>query len=940
MTELLNNIPVETNIDIDGEMNVGQEATVLELGVSVEITTSGVYSFLNRDGKVKVTKNNEDIFIGEECVLEVSEGETYIVSGVESSLNDLIKVDGIRGSYKNIYIKDNACFDNVVGICFDDSEDVLTPNISYNSNLEVEYKQSNGLNPGIVNISDYIKQDLSKVRPINWAKKCSVYNSRVWADGILFPKREDEVIHNYNTYNFTMTDSDGDIESFIEDEIPFRSGIEMKTNSCGTGFSSSKTTFISTTLIFGDSYPSSNTKLIQMHNGDKSYYLDIGVTPSGFMTSKIVSDNNVNTDWTGANTRYKFELNTIYNIEFGYINGAYLLRLNGSDNAKFSRQLSADGPVYFTVGSTSCNDGDIRYTFSSSSVSENGAITWQPEIIDTKKHNYIINGNPILDDDIMSGFTTDSYITTDINAMDFSVLPWVLETKITTSGDINTQQIIFEGVNGYNDALRIQIYQGHLRPAYNVAGIWVFNEPTSQTISANTTYWVKVIVNENTCKTLISIDGLVYTEIGSKEISTYPSPKKYVIGVGETCPFLGSIDLGQTSITQNGKLLWSPFTESHAEIVETYKAYTVEEKFALTTMSTINGSLNINPNGVVSGFSSSSYITLPSNLFTMPMEMYVKFTTGDNISTMQNLFHKNDFMEVFVTGNTLKMWSSQTGEVVITSVSPNTTYWLKVIIDQPAQIYYVSTEGFYNYNIEKTVNHTNIAIGTTAMKFGGHNSGSNQWRGTIDFSQTKLVANGETIWRPYTSIETSHDVYGLCVKDFTFNGGDTVLNAYEFVYTDGTKEILLGTTFPEMEEGISSISCIREGILVGQNDVYTWTYDREQERFILNNTYIVKFNVKPSGATISIESSIESVVETNDGYLVPKGAEITYTVSKDYYETKTYSTTVNENMTIDVELNINEGYLDADDYNITISDDKLILERYTGNDTDVIIPNI
>jgi hypothetical protein len=603
--------------------------------------------------------------------------------------------------------------------------------------------------------------------------------------------------------------------------------------------------------------------------------------------------------------------------------------------------MSADGPIYFTVGSTSCNDGDIRYTLSSTSVSENGVITWQPEIIDTKKHNYIINGNPILDGDIMSGFFANSYITTDINAMDFSVLPWVLETKITTSGDINSQQIIFEGINGYRDALRLQIVDGNIRPAYNVGGNWIFNENTSYSISTNTPYWVKVIVNESSCKTLISIDGLVYNEISSKEISSYPSPKQYVIGFGETCPFLGSIDLGQTSITQNGKLLWSPFTESHAEIVKTYKAYTVEEKFALTTMSSINGLLNIDSNGVVSGFGSSSFLTLPSDIFTIPMEMYVKFTTGANISNMQNLFHKNNFMEVFVTGSTLKMWSSQTGEVSITTVSPNTTYWLKIIIDQPAQIYYVSTEGFYNYNVEKTVNHTNIAIGTTVMKFGGHNdASSNYWRGSIDFSQTKLVANGETIWRPYISIETPHDVYGLCVKDFTFTGGDTVLNAYEFVYTDGTKEILLGRTFPEMEEGISSISCIREGILVGQNDTYAWTYDKEQDRFILNNTYVVKFNVKPTGSSISIESSIEPVVETNDGYLVPKGAEITYTVSKDYYETKTYSTTVNENMTIDVELNIIEGYLDADDYNITISDDKLILERYTGNDTDVIIPNI
>lgn len=926
------------DVSIGGIIHGMQEINVT-IGTTMTINSPGTYYIQGVDCKVSITNKSTTIFKGKTYKLRVKDGESYTISGIELSERDMIFVSSELGSYKTYVAKKNGYFDYPVSRQVDGISYSITPREVYNDGFEVNYTSMGNQQPGLVRISDYIFPDHSKIRPGSWAKKLFVDNKKAYADGILYPKREVSE-EDALVYTFNMVDRNGDIDEFIEDELSFSSGIALTTDICGSGFSSTST-FVRTRLTFGNSYPSQNTTLFRIHNESNTYSLELGLTPTGYMKSKIVSNGSINTDWTSTTDTYKFSLNTSYDIDFGYINNAYLVKLNGSNNAKFSRPISLNEPLYCTIGSTECEDGEISYSLSTTKVIVGDTITWEPKILGDIITNYTTVGSPVLTDTDMSGFTSESYIITNNNAMDFSNGSWTLYAKFTTGSNVNSQQILFEGENGYRDALRIQIYQGYIYPGYNVNGNWVFMANASQQLQPNTTYWLKVEMADGNIRFSTSLTGSDYQEYLSRSVSSYPSPKKYCIGNGETCPFGGVVHLDETYIEQNGQVLWTPFEEVVSNIRDYYTVYTRESVLNINETMNINGNLVINSEGVASSFSDSSYITLSSGHFTLPMEMYIKFTTGDNISNMQNLFHKNDFMEVFVTGNNLKMWSSMTGEVVIASVTQNTEYWLKIEINQDVQRYFVSTEGFYNYSIEKDVNHTNIAVGSGVMKFGGHNSGGNQWRGTIDFSHLKLITSDGNTWTPYTETITNHKAYGLCTSDFVFTGTTMNVNAYKLTYLDGSFEILLGQIMPETTDKMLSVEVLKTDIMVGDELDYSFTYDEENEIFVSNNYATVVFNVYPPTATVSTRViSGEVVNETDNTVVVSRGSEIEYTVSAEYYQSQTSTVVANNSVNIDITLVPNDGNLDVSEYNTTVENDALIIESYIGDGTEIVLPNI
>lgn len=841
------------------------------------------------------------------------------------------KVDSLR----SIIVKQDGKFDLRKNYYVTTTHEPIGQLIDYDSRISTMYTTMGLEQPGWLMISDYLLPDWSRIRPQNWFDNNILLDGRHYAEGLLFPKRNETIYHDFLNANYSMMSNSGEIDVFYQETLQYNSGIKLVSNTCTNGMVDSKSTFITTTLTFGESYPSNNITLFGIYNSDNTSYLELGITPNGFITSTVVYNGSSNINWTSTSSTYKFNLNTVYEVQFGYINGAYLLRINGTDNAKFSRNYTINGDIYFVIGSTECIDGDIQFSMNNLALHDDGIVVWQPQI-ENLKHNYETFGNPLLQDGLMSGFSTSNYIRTDTNALDLSVKPWVLNTKFTTGSDVSTQQIIFEGENGFRDALRIQIYQGYMYNGYHVNGTWIFMDNASPTLQPNTTYWYRVEVIDGTINFYTSLNGNDYDLSLSKNVSVYPTPKKYNIGLGETAPFLGTLDLNETNITQNGEILWKPFTEPYSEIKNTYKLYKTEEKLSIEKTMTINGSLNID-NGIVSGFLQNNYLTLPSTISHIPMDLYISFTTGSDISSMQNLLHKTGFLEIFVSGGNLKMWSSNTGEVVITPIQQSTKYWLKIAIEQEQQIYSISTESYFSNITEKIVYHRAIAVGTTVMKFGGHlNNTGNYWRGSIDFNETYMIVDNQIHWNPMVSIETSYDVKGLCTEDFVYNGQPMILNAYRIMYTDGTEETLLGQNEPS-GENIKEIMVVKTDITIGSDNDFTWTYDSNTEKFVSKNGVKLTLNVYPSMSIINISANEQIQQFGNNVYLMKKGTEITVSVENEYYYPFEQTFVVNENMEYSITLQPLPTTLDVNNFTYSINNDKIILTEYTGNDSDVVI---
>lgn len=844
------------------------------------------------------------------------------------------KVDSLR----SIIVKQDGKFDLRTNYSVKTTSENIGELLDYDSRLETMYTTMSLRQPGWLHLSEYLLPNWYKVRPQNWAKETILEDGEHWAVGLLFPKRDEEKQYNFISANYTMETVDGEIEQFITDTISYNSGIKLISDTCSNGLSNTKSTFLTTTLIFGESMPSNTITLFGIYTSDRTTYLELGVNSSGFMIANVIYNGSSDIQWVSTNNTYKFNPNTTYEIQFGYINNAYLLRINSSDNVKFIGNYNVSGDIHFEIGSFECVDGDISFTVNNLTFNDGGSVTWTP-MFENMKHNYETFGNPILSDGVISGFSTSNYIKTDVNALDFSIKPWVLNTKFTTGNNVNTQQIIFEGESGYYDSLRIQIYQGYMYNGYNVSGSWVFMQNASPALQPNTTYWYRVEVLDGIINFYTSLDGIDYELSLTKNISSYPTEKKYIIGNGETSPFLGTLDLNETKITRNGEILWQPFTQPYSEYKDSYKIYNIEPMISLETKSSIYGSPKIE-NGVVSDFSANNYLTLPSDISQIPMEIYISFSTGTDISSMQNILHKGGFLEVFVIGSRLKMWSSNTGEVEIATVTTETKYWLKINIELSSQTYFVGNSGHNNYTIEKVVNDGGITLGTTVMKFGGHNDNTgNYWRGSIDFNDTYMIVNNDIHWTPFDDVEVSYDVYGLCTKDFVYTGSPMTMNAYRIIYNDDSEETLLGVNEPN-DDDIKNVTLVKSDIIIGEENDWIWRYNSDLERFVSVNGVQLKLNIYPSTATVSVISENDIQDNGNNTYLMKTGSEVTISVSNEYYDSYNSTITVNEDMIYDITLNPTVGTIDINDYNYTMNDDTLILTDYNGDDGNIVIPKI
>lgn len=170
---------------------------------------------------------------------------------------------------------------------------------------------------------------------------------------------------------------------------------------------------------------------------------------------------------------------------------------------------------------------------------------------------------------------------------------------------------------------------------------------------------------------------------------------------------------------------------------------------------TTHGSLSID-DGAASNFSRQNYASITNNSTYKNNNIYIfDFTTGSNVSSTQNVFHSEYFLNLEVSRNKLSSysWHKRTTQTV-KSIEPNKHYTIKVVVSNS------NTKTFYEVNEDGTENQL-LVMTDTGMNFNDTSyntliglSSYNQDRpflGTMDFKKCSIQLNGSGT--PQTFVE-------------------------------------------------------------------------------------------------------------------------------------------------------------------------------------------
>ena len=196
--------------------------------------------------------------------------------------------------------------------------------------------------------------------------------------------------------------------------------------------------------------------------------------------------------------------------------------------------------------------------------------------ISERKHStfdrskFEVVGSPtITDDGIASGFSSSTYLTIPkLSSLVGSANSWELDMQFTTPSDITSSRVgyLLEGNTDWCNLIRvggdgtnytgIQVCLTSTGSSYNIAS---YKQVAH--VTANTTYWLKLIFTgtEYLCK--YSTNGTDFTTVNIATSSLKISDNSTLLNIGvsknATNSFRGSIDLKQFSITVDGKEVFS-----------------------------------------------------------------------------------------------------------------------------------------------------------------------------------------------------------------------------------------------------------------------------------------------------------------------------------------------------------------------------------------------
>lgn len=166
---------------------------------------------------------------------------------------------------------------------------------------------------------------------------------------------------------------------------------------------------------------------------------------------------------------------------------------------------------------------------------------------------------------------------------------------------------------------------------------------------------------------------------------------------------------------------------------------------------TIKGDLNIN-HGQVSGFSNENYLILPFafNVAGKAFELNLAFTTGSDVTIPQNIIGSKFCLAAYIQSGKLTTRISTSGtnweisKELSFTVTPNTTYYIKLSYDRLQYKLQYSTDGKEYSQSWVEVNPNYPAEGLIYIGVG--NNFNNPFGGIINLNKCELLINNQHYW--------------------------------------------------------------------------------------------------------------------------------------------------------------------------------------------------
>lgn len=433
--------------------------------------------------------------------------------------------------------------------------------------------------------------------------------------------------------------------------------------------------------------------------------------------------------------------------------------------------LETGYPLVINIGSGELPDYNYTSSFAGT-LKSLGQIDSVPRTFYTN-YNRVGTIDADIDTGIVSGFSSNKYIT--IPGIDLTTADtWevVAKFKINTLGKYQFWWYS-PGAWGLDDLNRMHYWS--VPGGSDVYSTYTFVE--------NTWYWVKMEFTGTTYNWYYktSVDNpwtLIMSANSTTKISSVPSLTNIGINPNITSEyFYGDIDLSEYYVKADGVVIWSS-SQLDIKLYDNYnKAGAVSTNIAT---------------GLVSGFSASNYLSLPSAFSPngSTWEYYIKFTTGSDVSTSQGLTSalgtSNGCTPFYVDTGNLACFLSSNGsswdialKETVMAVATNTTYKMKAEFTGTAYNWYLWQND--DWSLVKTISSSTATYDGLTMILGSNRGQNNPFLGTIDLSETYIKINGSIWWSPESYQELFY-AKGLLPTGVTDDGSAQTWNLF---YNDG-----------------------------------------------------------------------------------------------------------------------------------------------------------
>ena len=377
--------------------------------------------------------------------------------------------------------------------------------------------------------------------------------------------------------------------------------------------------------------------------------------------------------------------------------------------------------------------------------------------------NVTVVGTPTNSNGVVSNFSTANYLLTP-NSVDLNTVD---KWEIVLRAQHNTGSLLQQHSNApYTIAINCNMMLVNL-----TGSAWtnVYTK-SDEGITVGEWYNIRASFDGSVYKFERAEDNGEYVVLGTLETTNkiVSNNQSFIIGINDvhTDPFLGSIDIPNCHIKINDQMWWRGGT-GNLTLKKDSKIYVPngwEQSDYYKRNVVVTGTPTFN-NSIVSGFSTSNYLTLPEIFQPVDnnWELLIKYTPtatpsdwasligcGDSLDWTSgvHIYHYSDGKLGLECTSTNGSWDivRQRGQTVLTL---GTTYWVKAVYNKINYSLYLSTNGI-DWNQEVSVESTTPIHASVIQTLGINVGFSKTIIGSIDLSESYIKINDEIWWSGIT----------------------------------------------------------------------------------------------------------------------------------------------------------------------------------------------